>query len=408
MIFFHVDRALAAYLHGELAPAERQRIERHLARCSRCREAAERLRAVHAALPRLPVCAAPDALWQRIEQGLNGTRAHSGARASAHMLGIERDAAQGAASDGAHGQTPEQAGEQADIRDLRRILLRPAPVQGRLILALGSLAMVLVGGIVAKTLYRPPGAGWEVRTLQGRPVIGWFPFGARGKLRVDECLTTDRGSSAEIAVADIGTVKVAPGSRVRLAETGRNQHRLSLEKGALEAKVTAQPRLFVVDTPIGKAVDLGCAYRLETDGRQSTFVKVTLGKVSLEDGGRSSLVPHGFSCESRHDGGLGTPVSDRASEALRQAVHRFDYEAGGTAAAEQARLVARRQDTITLWHLLGRCPPAERGLLFTTMAAYSRPPTTVSRAGIIAGDTKVIEAWKESIIYDLEESELSR
>ena len=37
MIFTHVDRILTAYLHGELTIRERERVERHLTRCARCR-----------------------------------------------------------------------------------------------------------------------------------------------------------------------------------------------------------------------------------------------------------------------------------------------------------------------------------------------------------------------------------
>ena len=375
MIRLHVELALAAYLHGELSRGERESVERHLALCARCRSAVVRLRAVDAALPQLPVCPAPDTLWQRIETQL--------------------DTAQ-------HGASVEA------VRDLDRALLRPPRSNRRFAFALGSLALLIAGGFATMAVLHQRAPAWEVRTLQGRPRIGWFAFGKRGSLRVGDSLTTDRGSLAEIAVADIGTVKLAPGSRVRLAATGSAQHRLVLEKGALEAKVTARPRLFVVDTQVGRAVDLGCAYRLETDGSQSTLLRVTLGEVALEDGGRSSLVPRGFYCESRRSGGLGTPIHDGASEPFRRAMRRFDYESGGDAAVDAARAAAHPPDAITLWHLLRRGSASERGPLFDTMAGMTRPPKSVTRAGVVSGDTKMLEDWKEAILYDLAESELGQ
>ena len=47
------------------------------------------------------------------------------------------------------------------------------------------------------------------------------------------------------------------------------KHCLRLAHGRLSARVTAPPRLFVVDTPAATAIDLGCAYDLAvlTDGR---------------------------------------------------------------------------------------------------------------------------------------------
>ena len=90
-------------------------------------------------------------------------------------------------------------------------------------------------------------------------------------------------SRARIDIADIGTVTIAPGSRVSLTATGKAQHRLALEKGELEAHVKAPPRLFIVDTQAGKAVDLGCAYRLTTSPDGVTTLNVTAGQVALKD-----------------------------------------------------------------------------------------------------------------------------
>jgi hypothetical protein len=42
-------------------------------------------------------------------------------------------------------------------------------------------------------------------------------------------------------------------------------HRLALDHGAIEARIWAPPRLFFVETPSARAVDLGCVYTLEVD-----------------------------------------------------------------------------------------------------------------------------------------------
>jgi hypothetical protein len=249
---------------------------------------------------------------------------------------------------------------------------------------------------------------WEVRTLAGRPRVGWFAIGSRGRLRLGDRLTTDLASRAEIEVADIGTVKIGPNSRVRLTATGKARHSLDLEQGALEARVSAPPRLFVVETGSGRAVDLGCAYRLETAASGATILRVTLGEVALEDAGRSSLVPAGFSCESRRGAGLGTPVGDDAKPALRDAVRRFDFVAGGDAAADEARRIAGPRDAITLWHLLRRTSVEERGRLFDTLARLAPPGPSVRREGLLRGDPKMLDVWKQTILYDLAESEPDR
>jgi len=418
MNFFHVDSSLTAYLHGELTSAERERIERHLARCGRCRDAVAHLRAVHSALPALPLHPAPDTLWQRIETELDAAgNQHSTPSPKLQPAGPHRGMPQTNShlpqtqAQAAPAITPDRTNRErfSSVLSAFSMVKKCLPARTRRWQAasLACLAIAGIAGIGTWVTLRQRAPSWEVRTLQGRPAIGWFAFGDRGKLRVGESLTTDSRSRAEITVADIGAVRIAPGSRVRLEATGRTQHRLELEQGALEAKVVAPPRLFVVDTRAGRAVDLGCAYRLETNGGQSTLLRVTRGEVALEDGGRSSLVPQGFTCESRRLGGLGTPMSDSAAIPFRQAVQRFDFDSGGDAAVEAARAAAKPADVLTLWHLLRRVSPEERGRLFGTMARLSRPPQSVTRAGVMGCDARMLENWKEAILYDLSESAIT-
>lgn len=374
MIFGHIDRLLTRYIHDELSPSQRACVERHLSQCPQCRLSHDRLSAAHDALAQLSLVSAPGSLWPRIEMGLRKSL-----------------------------QSEQGLGH---LGQLRRVTSARSTTRVRLIVV-GAFALVILVVIIGWAFLHPHGPSWEVRTLHGRPVIGWFAFGDRGRLRVGDRLITDKGSQAEIEVADIGTVTVAPGSRVRLKATNRTEHRLELESGALEAKVTAPPRLFVVDTCTGKAIDLGCAYRLQTDGKEATILHVTTGQVAMEVGGRSSLVPKGFTCESRHSGGLGTPIKEDAPVQLQLAVHQFDFESGGDPAAERARRAARPPDVITLWHLLPRTGPEERGMLYATMARFSRPPNSVNRSGLLQGDAKMLNNWRDSILYDLAESEIS-
>jgi anti-sigma factor RsiW len=65
----HVDEHVVAYLSGELAPAERARIDAHLAECAACRRAVAESRAVLAALaPGRP--APPPVDWARYQAEL--------------------------------------------------------------------------------------------------------------------------------------------------------------------------------------------------------------------------------------------------------------------------------------------------------------------------------------------------
>src|SRR5260370_28210097 len=64
----HPARRLAAYHDRELSATESQAVGAHLEECARCRAELEQIRFHASALSRLPLAAAPDAIWEAIER----------------------------------------------------------------------------------------------------------------------------------------------------------------------------------------------------------------------------------------------------------------------------------------------------------------------------------------------------
>jgi hypothetical protein len=238
---------------------------------------------------------------------------------------------------------------------------------------------------------------WTVETLAGTPKAGNQIIAENGKLAVGEFLETDANSKAKIQVANIGNVEIAPNSRVKLVNTKATEHRLSLEKGALKAKILAPPRLFIVDTPSAVAVDLGCEYTLEVDAAGNGRLHVTAGFVALERGGREVIVPAGAIALTRKGKGVGTPFSEDASAAFQNALYKFDFAGGGSAALNVIIKESSLYDSLTLWHLLSRTPKAERTKVFDALEAQIKPPVNVTREGILRLDKKMLGAWWKEI-----------
>ena len=358
MFHRHVNHLLTAYCQNALPEANMRRITLHLESCAHCRQEYERLLQVHNTLQHLPLYAAPETLWNRIDAQLASRK-----------------------------PPPALPAWTLDWR-MRRTLVT------------AGMSAILVALVIAGKNYLST-PSWQVRRLAGAPIVGMFPMGQTGRLRVGQWLTTDTVSKAEFAVADIGNVMIAPGSRVRLMATGKNQHRLELAAGGLDAKVTAPPRLFVVDTKSARAVDLGCAYHLQVDIAGVTLLHVTTGEVELEGGKRDTLVIAGASCETRPELGQGTPVMDDAPSALKTALRRFDFEGGGAPAVEAALAAARRQDALSLWHLLPVVPESDRLRVYTVLAHLSPPPFGVTQAGVLKLDRATLDSWRDDIIVRL-------
>src|SRR5216117_2672313 len=152
-----------------------------------------------------------------------------------------------------------------------------------------ALAAVLVFLLIA----RAERNAWDVTALAGRPLVGTARLAASGRLRVGDWVQTDDSSRALIAVGRIGQVEVQPKTRLQLVVARADEHRVALARGRIDATVDAVPRLFFVETPSGTAIDLGCAYTLETDSLGNGLLHVTGGEVEFQTGERSARVPVG-------------------------------------------------------------------------------------------------------------------
>jgi hypothetical protein len=248
-------------------------------------------------------------------------------------------------------------------------------------------------------------SAWSVQTIAGTPVVGVTPsLPTRTedvKLRVGEWLVTDAVSRARVAVGNIGSVDVDPNTRVQLVEARGREHRMSLERGSIHARIWAPPKLFFVNTPSATAVDLGCEYTLQVDDFGAGLLRVLLGWVAFESGGREAFIPQGAMCATRPGVGPGTPRYEDAPAGYADALNRLDFGRPDDPQRGQALQAivssARPRDGLTLWHMLSRGTPAERGQVYDRLAALSPPPPGVTRTAVLAGDRRALERWWNAI-----------
>lgn len=406
----HYKSMLSAFVGRELAPDEQEEIARHLMQCSDCRAEHDVVKFGANLAATITRHDAPLSVWNEIAAGLDARSvprmtlipdvSYFGMRnfatyavglilvvaaASSVYLTFFRNAA-----DEARTEKPVQSQAGHAATDDGAVLSTGLP-------AITEEATPLP---ITSNPERPApelvtAASWQLETISGAPKVGDTPKADR--IGVGQVLETDAASRARIEVADIGTVEIAPNSRVRMVGTSSAQHRLSLERGGLHARIAAPPRLFIVDTPSAMAVDLGCEYKLDVDKAGNSRLHVTSGFVALERDGRESIVPAGAICLTRKGKGIGTPFSADTTEEFRRALERFDF-AGGGSAAVKAMLEARGfYDMISLWHLIPRVTVADRPAVFDALAEYVKPPATATREGIIGLDKKMLADWREEV-----------
>lgn len=263
---------------------------------------------------------------------------------------------------------------------------RPSALTRPLLLAAGLLLAASLGS----RLLPSDTKSWALTQLEGASVC---VESDTCSLEEGEWLVTDASSRAMLEVADIGSMEVAPSSRLRLLATGEDQHRLELAQGRIDASVIAPPRLLIVDTPAATAVDLGCAYTLEVDEHGDGDLVVSSGWVSLETKTTTTLVVAGSQASMTVDRGPGLPTWWDASPEMVEAVAAWDQ--GKVSDPTQILEHARARDTYTLWHLLQRVEPEERGEVLRRIYALA-PGTSMDHRGLLSLREDALEqAWSE-------------
>jgi hypothetical protein len=213
------------------------------------------------------------------------------------------------------------------------------------------------------------------------------------------------GEARELRLGDgIGRFTLEPGGRLQVRQLDRDQTRFYLAQGTLHAFVmpTARPRFFQVDTPSARCIDLGCKYELHVDpSTGAAFVRVTLGQVAFEEGGREVYVPRGAECTASRTRGAGTPRFSDSASAVKELLDRLDAERGADAELRGDlidKLCAACTDvidTLALWHLLAEEDAAARSRVERRLAELAGWPAEATASKSPGGLSA--QVWREHL-----------
>jgi hypothetical protein len=241
------------------------------------------------------------------------------------------------------------------------------------LLAAAACLVLLVGAAV--WLHRKPLSDWQV---------------AGKRVAIGQTIATGDHGAEKLEAPFFGEVQLDHNSRLQVLPSSAGNQRLALRLGTMHALIWAPPTSFRVETPSAQTIDLGCAYTLTVLPDDSGILTVQTGWVAFQNGPIESFIPAGAVCHTRPHAGPGLPYFESASPALRYAVSQYDATAGrqGLAAIVSS---ARKEDALTLWHLIVRSSGADRGLVVQRFAALV---PGADSAGLAAGKSAAIDqAW---------------
>jgi len=358
---------LSDYIDDNLSPDERRQIQEHLETCLTCARELQKVQSVLARAASLPRSIDPPRdLWKGIAERIGPGTARPG-------LIVDL----------------------SDRRNGRMIRADVKPRSSRaprLPLRKGAFAIAaMIAIIVGAYLFEAP--SWSISELEGSPSIGTHPITQKTRLEEGELVQTDASSRAKISNRAIGTVDVGPNTRLKLIVKGLSEQRFALERGTIKASTWVPPQVFMVETPSGVAVDLGCEYRLTVDDSGRSLLLVTAGWVSLGSKERVAIIPAAAFCETRPGMAPGTPFSEYASDSLKHALEEFDFGGGGLNALDVVLAHSRPHDAVMLWHLISRVGETGRSRVVDRLDILAPRPQGVTRDGVLRLDKIMLDRW---------------
>ena len=275
------------------------------------------------------------------------------------------------------------------------------------VVGVASLSMVLVMFVRGRQTVPPPGPGWDVSDVRGTLRLGKTTLSASksaSHLGVGQVLETGVQSQARLTAEQTGQIDVGANTHLRLVAMGNDSKRIALDRGVIHAFIWSPPGQFVVDTPSGTTVDLGCAYTLQVDDSGAGVVKTSLGWVGFKLNGHESFIPAGAVAAIKPKSGPGTPYFEDAPEKFRSALASFDFEdSTPQQRADDLEMVldeARKRDALTLWHLLARTDASQRVLVYAKLARFVPPPAGATKEGILRLDSGMMDRWWNELGFD--------
>lgn len=228
------------------------------------------------------------------------------------------------------------------------------------------------------------GAIW----LHSRQLSAWQIAGKR--IVVGQTIDTTDHAGTMLEAPFFGEVSLDSNSRLQVLPSSGGNQRLALRRGTMHALIWAPPASFLVETPSAKTIDLGCSYTLTVLPDDSGILSVQTGWVAFQNGPIESFIPAGAVCHTRPRLGPGLPYFESAPQDLRDAVAKYDSTAG----REGLNTIvssARKEDALTLWHLVVRTSGADRDLVVQRFAGLI---PGIDSSGLKAGNSKAIDqAW---------------
>ena len=248
--------------------------------------------------------------------------------------------------------------------------------------------------------YQKYNSPWKVNTLEGTVTINGL-LDNSGTISQGQSMLTNNLSRAAIRVPKVGNIEVGENSLIVLEKAKDGDNVVILRQGSIN--VVNNSNMPELSVGLGNCIvtDRGGEFNVSIDDKENARIFVKYGYVEIQKNQEIIYLNENYNCEIKFGFKIGTPYHEDASEALKEEVANFDYRNGGENSIEKIMELASERDMLTLLSLIPKSSQLKRQLLFQAIVNKYPPPETVTRMGIIKGDSQLLYLWWQEIEWQL-------
>jgi hypothetical protein len=384
----------------------KRNIESHLSTCSQCFDEYSKLKIFFDKLKKLPYSIEPPKeIIELFSQELlnrsfkNGEKNVEESRADTKRIIKEKEIQKKKLKHPSGAiRKSKMSRTMAPTRSQRMLLNKPGLRVGRIFFLLFVLAIIAAGYYIYD--YQKINSPWEVRTIRGTVLINGLP-NRSNKIYQDEILSTEENSIAEINIPKVGSITVAPNTKIIFERTKDGDNKISLELGTVKISNSNYTPSFQIRIKNHIVIDRSGEFSVTVDDAKNTNITVNYGFVEIQNNEENIFMCKGFICNIRNGDLACVPYRLEASDSLKKELIIFNAQANGDDSIEKIIPLTKQQDAPTLLTLIPRASQLKRQSLYQAIANYFPPPEGVTRMGIIKGDSQMLFLWWQDIEWQL-------
>ena len=239
-------------------------------------------------------------------------------------------------------------------------------------------------------------ATWKASSTSGNPLLNKAAFTSFVDINPGDLITTDDISTAIVEIPDVGKIKLLNGTSFKRL---KKSNTCELLQGSAFINAEGTKRILSVVIPEAKIENFNSSakYSIRTDTRGNTDIELEAGWLRVISGNNQTIFQGHYNLKILRGSGASLPYYSGSGFELITLLE--EYLFGGRRGTTLNRILASstEKENITLWNLLQRVTPEQRGVVYNKLYELVPHPDSIEKKEILNLNPDALQGWLEEI-----------